>query len=143
VWDLPTRVFHWSLAGSVVFSYVTGKIGGGWMVILLLALLLLQAVTGLFSNDEVATEGPLAVKVSNAIVDRMSVIHEYNQWVIVIATALHVAAVGAYQWGLKVDLIHPMIFGPAPRPASLALALALLSASAAAVYALVVIYPRV
>lgn len=31
VWDLPTRVFHWLLAASVVGSYVTVKIGGDAM----------------------------------------------------------------------------------------------------------------
>src|SRR5258706_13948413 len=31
VWDLPVRAFHWALAVLVVFSYVAGKIGGGWM----------------------------------------------------------------------------------------------------------------
>ena len=31
VWDLPTRAFHWLLAGLVVFSIVTAKIGGGAM----------------------------------------------------------------------------------------------------------------
>ncbi len=32
VWDLPTRVFHWLLAGLVVFSVVTATIGGNAMV---------------------------------------------------------------------------------------------------------------
>ena len=32
VWDLPTRVFHWLLAGLVVFSVVTAYIGGNAMV---------------------------------------------------------------------------------------------------------------
>ena len=31
VWDLPTRLFHWSLAACVVASIVTGYIGGGVM----------------------------------------------------------------------------------------------------------------
>ena len=31
VWDLPTRIFHWTLAGLVIFSFTTGKVGGGWM----------------------------------------------------------------------------------------------------------------
>ena len=31
VWDLPTRVFHWSLAACVVALVVTGKIGGAAM----------------------------------------------------------------------------------------------------------------
>ncbi len=32
VWDLPTRVFHWLLAGAVVFSVVSANIGGNAMV---------------------------------------------------------------------------------------------------------------
>ncbi len=32
VWDLPTRLFHWLLAASIVASVVTAKIGGGAMV---------------------------------------------------------------------------------------------------------------
>ena len=32
LWDLPTRVFHWSLVVLVVASFVTGKIGGNAMV---------------------------------------------------------------------------------------------------------------
>lgn len=31
VWDLPTRIFHWLLAASVVGSFVTVKIGGDAM----------------------------------------------------------------------------------------------------------------
>jgi cytochrome b len=32
VWDLPTRVFHWSLATCVCFSVVTAHLGGNAMV---------------------------------------------------------------------------------------------------------------
>lgn len=32
VWDLPTRVFHWLLAGAVTGSVVSAKIGGAAMV---------------------------------------------------------------------------------------------------------------
>lgn len=52
VWDLPTRVFHWSLALCVVGSVVTGYIGGGlidWHARLgyaALALLLFRLVWG-------------------------------------------------------------------------------------------------
>jgi cytochrome b len=31
VWDLPTRIFHWLLAGAVVAQIVTGKVGGNAM----------------------------------------------------------------------------------------------------------------
>jgi cytochrome b len=107
----------------------------------MLAILLLQAGTGLFANDESSHEGPLAAKVSNAVVDRMSVIHSVNQWIVAGAVALHVLAVAFYQWRLKVDLIGPMVTGPVDARAT-ALALALLAVAAAAVYALVVVYPR-
>jgi len=45
---------------------------GGWSVVAMLASLLVQAASGLFADDEIATRGPLAVKVSNAMVARMS-----------------------------------------------------------------------
>jgi cytochrome b len=31
VWDLPTRLFHWTLAALVLFSIVTVKLGGLWI----------------------------------------------------------------------------------------------------------------
>ncbi|HEY9023695.1 MAG TPA: hypothetical protein VIP05_05295, partial [Burkholderiaceae bacterium] len=31
LWDLPLRVFHWSLAASVTAAIVTGELGGAWM----------------------------------------------------------------------------------------------------------------
>jgi cytochrome b len=32
VWDLPTRIFHWSLATAVIGLLITGKIGGDAML---------------------------------------------------------------------------------------------------------------
>ena len=125
---------------------------GGWMVVFMLAMLLVQTTSGLFADDEIATQGPLAVKVSNALVARMSAIHYYNGWVIVAAASLHVVAVAIYQWGFNIDLIGPMVHGwktvppgirpPEPAFASAALAAAFLAVAATLVYALVVIYPR-
>jgi cytochrome b len=43
---------------------------GGWMVVLMIAILIAQATSGLFVDDEIATQGPLAAKVSNAVVER-------------------------------------------------------------------------
>ncbi len=31
VWDLPTRVFHWSLVLAVTVAVVSGEVGGDWM----------------------------------------------------------------------------------------------------------------
>jgi cytochrome b len=52
VWDLPTRVFHWLLATSVIASVVTAKIGGNaleWHIrlgLLALALLVFRVIWG-------------------------------------------------------------------------------------------------
>ncbi len=31
VWDLPTRLFHWTLAALVAFSIVSANVGGNWI----------------------------------------------------------------------------------------------------------------
>lgn len=31
LWDVPTRLFHWSLVTAVAVAIVTGKLGGTWM----------------------------------------------------------------------------------------------------------------
>ncbi|HYP33223.1 MAG TPA: cytochrome b/b6 domain-containing protein [Burkholderiaceae bacterium] len=31
LWDVPLRVFHWSLAAAVTTAIVTGELGGAWM----------------------------------------------------------------------------------------------------------------
>ena len=215
VWDLPVRLFHWTLAGLVLFSFVTGKLGGswlewhmksgysilalllfriswgvagsqtarfaafvrgpragleylratiarrhpqvlghnplgGWMVLFMFAILLVQAVSGLFVDDEIATQGPLAVKVSNALVARLTTLHRYNEWVILGAVVLHLVAIATYQWGLRVNLVGPMVHGrmtvptpvPPPRSVSPLLAAVLFALACGAVYWLVAIYPR-
>ena len=122
---------------------------GGWMVVVLLGSIALQAFSGLFADDEIATQGPLAVKVSNAFVERMTHWHHVSQWIVVGAVALHVVAIFAYWKILRTNLVRPMIDGglevpegtAAPRLRSSWLAAVLLAAAAAAVYALVVVYP--
>lgn len=57
VWDLPTRVFHWSLAALVVTSVVTAKVGGNAMEwhfrsgYAILALLLFRLVWGVVGGS--------------------------------------------------------------------------------------------
>lgn len=53
IWDLPTRLFHWLLAGSIVALVVTAKVGGNAMVwhfrlgYIVLALVLFRLAWGL------------------------------------------------------------------------------------------------
>lgn len=125
---------------------------GGWMVVLMIALLLAQAATGLFVDDEISTRGPLTGKVSNALVARMTAIHAYNQWALLAAVVLHVLAIAYYRLAFKTDLLGPMVSGwmappagvmpPQPVQRSSLAALALLAAAAAFVYWLVVLFPK-
>jgi cytochrome b len=91
---------------------------GGWMVLVLLALLLVQVATGLGSNDDVMVEGPLAKYVGKEMSDRLGAIHSINFTLIELAVLAHVGAVLAY-WLLKrQNLLRPMITGIKRMPAS-------------------------
>jgi cytochrome b len=172
VWDLPTRLFHWTLVALVSASVLTAKLGGLWLdwhmrsgyailallvfrllwgvagdryarfaafvrgprtvlaylrglhdggaghnplgalsVLALLAAMLLQAVTGLFANDAIFSEGPLAKLVSGASSDRMTRIHRFNEWVLYGLISLHLAAVAYHEWVRGRPTIRPMISG--------------------------------
>ena len=84
---------------------------GGWSVAAMLLALLIQAGTGLFANDDIATEGPLYKWVSKAVSDRLTSIHHLNHDVIIALVAVHVAAVLFHLIYKKENLITPMITG--------------------------------
>lgn len=91
---------------------------GGWMALLLLGMLLVQAGTGLFSTDDVAAEGPLARLISDDLSEVISTFHRTNAWVLVGLAAVHVLAVFGYFFALKQNLIKPMIVGKQRVPIS-------------------------
>jgi cytochrome b len=84
---------------------------GGWMVLLMLVLLAVQAVTGLCANDDVATEGPLFRYVGKDRSDWLSHIHSVNFIIIQIAVTAHIAAIIIYAVVKRQDLVRPMITG--------------------------------
>ena len=84
---------------------------GGWSVMAMLLVLLIQAGTGLFANDDIATAGPLYKWVSKAASDRLTAIHHLNHDVIIILVAVHVAAVLFHLIYKRENLITPMITG--------------------------------
>jgi cytochrome b len=169
VWDLPTRLFHWSLppllaaswasaefdrldihewcgytmitllafrivwgfAGSThsrfasflrgpgtVIAHLRGRThesqghnpAGGWSVLMMIALLSAQAVTGLFNEDDVAFSGPLAHTVSNSLAESLGAWHQINFNILLALIALHVGAVLVYLRRGK-NLVKPMIGG--------------------------------
>lgn len=118
---------------------------GGWSILAMLFSLCVQVATGLFANDDIATEGPLYKWVSKATSDRLSGIHALNQKLIVALVSVHVLAVLYYLFFKRDNLIMPMITGakhwsgPAPQPpaGSTWMAAAILGLAALAVYILV------
>lgn len=114
---------------------------GGWMVLVLLALLLAQALTGLFTYDQIFTYGPLARQVEEDTRDALSSWHVFIIDIILAAVALHVLAVVLYRVVKGHRLARAMVTGrktlpegvAAPRLGSPILALALLAGSAAVV----------
>jgi cytochrome b len=208
VWDLPTRLFHWTLAILVAFSWWSGEQGygwmpwhfwsgyavltlliyrlmwgfvgsrtarfsdfvkgpreglhhltallrpgktddvghnpmGGWMVVALLLLLLVQTGTGLFAEDANMNAGPLYLVVSEKASRQLGDIHEIVSKLVLIAIILHVLAVIAYLVLKRDNLIGPMFSGKKdlnlppgaePKMANPFLALALLALSALIVY---------
>ena len=180
VWDLPVRVFHWSIVGLVGLSWTAvengfmrvhlwsglallalllfriawGFVGsttarfadfvhgprqvagylrgiargeqpryaghnpaGGWMVLLLLAVLLLQALSGLFANDGVRFNAPLAARISAALSDRVTSLHGMIFNVLLALVWLHVVAALYYRLVRGENLAGAMISGNKPRGA--------------------------
>jgi cytochrome b len=84
---------------------------GAISVFALLFVLSVQVITGLFVDDEVSFQGPLAKYVSGPISSFLSEIHEGNQVVILTLIAIHIAAIIFYKKYKQEDLIKPMISG--------------------------------
>ncbi|TFW09804.1 cytochrome B [Oxalobacteraceae bacterium OM1] len=216
IWDLPLRLFHWSLAFIVIAAIVAQKIGGnamewhfrfgyaalalvafrivwgfvgpryarfssflygpstiiGYMrggkaalqqhlghnplgslsVFALLATVLAQAGSGLFANDDIASEGPLVKFISKDLSDTITDFHkDVSGTLIYILIGLHLAAIVYYAVRRRRNLVKPMIMGddevefdavPAnDSAATRLLALVLLAACAAGVWWLINVQP--
>ena len=175
VWDLPIRIFHWSLVITLCVSAYTGLTGGftemdihmqsgmvalalvafriGWgvlgshyarftqfvrgpravlqsirapvdapghsplgalSIVALLVSLLVQISTGLFANDDIFTEGPLASWVTYETSRQLTAIHETNIWILGGLIALHLSAISYYELRRGKRLILAMVTGRQP-----------------------------
>jgi cytochrome b len=115
---------------------------GALSVFALLALLLLQVGTGLFSDNEIDSIGPLNQFVSGVTAQLATSWHKgWGKTLLLVLVGLHIAAIIFYAVKKKLNLVGPMVHGdkmlPAATPASRdgwaqrALALVLLLAFAA------------
>lgn len=177
IWDLPTRLFHWSLAAAISGALITPHLGdtampwhfrcgyaaltlvlfrlmwgvvgtrharftqfvkgpgaivaylrgkpapassssaghnplGALSVLAMLAIVLAQAGSGLFSNDDISSEGPLVALIDKALSDQISHWHAHiTPKMIYALMGLHVLAVFGYLLLKRVNLIGPMVLG--------------------------------
>jgi cytochrome b len=84
---------------------------GGWSIVALLTLLLVQTGTGLFANDDILIEGPLYGWVSKGTSDWLTTIHKLNFNLLLAMIAVHLSAVLFYLLVKRENLIHPMLSG--------------------------------
>lgn len=91
---------------------------GALSVFSLLIVLLLQAGSGLFANDDIAFDGPLYGLVTKSTSDWLTSLHRQGLWIILALVALHVSAVLFYLLFRRNNLIRPMITGWKPAPSN-------------------------
>lgn len=141
----PTRVVgylrHWT---STPMSVVAGhNPAGGWATVLILAVLLAQALSGLFTSDDMQWFGPLCDKVSPQWIETGTWLHHRLEPIVLGLIALHVLAIALYWFVKRENLVGSMWHGqrridlPAPQLASNLRALSILMVVVAAIAALI------
>jgi cytochrome b len=126
VWGLVGG--HWSrfssflYAPSTLLRYLRGQgepshsVGhspvGALSVFAMLLVLLAQVGTGLVSDDEIASSGPLVRFVSGHITSLATSYHKnVGRFIVIGLVVLHLAAIAYYRWAKKEKLVLAMIVG--------------------------------
>jgi cytochrome b len=84
---------------------------GALAVLALLALLLVQAATGLFANDEIVNAGPLYGWIDPGLSNRITTLHRLGSDALLAMIALHLAAVAWYVLVRRRALVRAMLDG--------------------------------
>lgn len=84
---------------------------GALSVIALLALILVQVGTGIFSNDDIAFQGPLSALIDKSLSDWLTGIHKFSINLLIAMIALHLIAIAFYTKVKKNSLVKPMLTG--------------------------------
>jgi cytochrome b len=84
---------------------------GSWSILGMLGSLAVQGVCGLFANDDIVTQGPLARFVSDRTSHLLTRIHNVNEIVLYALLALHLCAIAFFFITRRENLVAPMITG--------------------------------
>ncbi|MFZ4478780.1 MAG: cytochrome b/b6 domain-containing protein [Rhodoferax sp.] len=116
----PATVFHYLMGRGRPEHSIGHNPAGALSVFSMLALLVLQAGSGLVSDDGVAAAGPFVSLVPNAWVSVATYYHaEVGKLLLLGLLALHIGTVFFYRFGKGVDLVTPMIRGDKQTPLAL------------------------
>ena len=88
---------------------------GALAVLAMLLLMLAQAVSGLFSNDEIQWFGPLSERISTSASADWTDWHHLGQKLLLLMIVLHLAAISVYRLVKHEDLVQPMLTGSKQR----------------------------
>jgi cytochrome b len=85
---------------------------GSWAVVVMLLCLLVQATTGLFSDDEIAFAGPLVSLVSGAAVSAATAWHKgWGKILLIVLVLSHLLALLVHRWRRHPPLVPAMVHG--------------------------------
>jgi len=103
-------------------TYTGHNPAGGWMVLVMIVLVGVQAVSGLFASEDTFLffDGPLVAYVSSDFASTMNWIHHTNINLIYAAVGLHVFAALFYLVVKRENLIRAIVIGTRRVPAELA-----------------------
>lgn len=87
---------------------------GALGVVALLGVLLLQASTGVFANDEIMNAGPFYGWIDPALSNRLTTLHRLSSDAMLVLIALHVLAVAWHVLGRRRPLLRAMLTGRKP-----------------------------
>ncbi|QVQ29338.1 cytochrome b/b6 domain-containing protein [Achromobacter deleyi] len=112
------RFAHFVRGPSAVARYLKGAAApaghnplGALSVMALLLVVGFQAVSGLFTTDDIMTQGPLFGRVGEDTASAMTAWHKLNEWVILGLIALHLLAVTWYAVVRRKRLVRAIITG--------------------------------
>ncbi len=109
----PQSVITYSKAmiGSNAPKYVGHNPLGALSALTMLIVLLMQAVLGLFSNDDIMLEGPYARFISKELSDQLTAFHKINADLILILVGMHLVAIAFAFFYKKENLVVAMVSG--------------------------------
>lgn len=116
-----SRFSHFPMSPKSIKTYLSGQwpathLGhnpiGSYSVLSILSVLLLQAGTGLISDDEIANQGPLTSLVSGDWVSLATSWHTlWGKLLVLVLAAVHITAIVVYKLRKGIALVPPMIHG--------------------------------